>query len=694
MLFACLAGSPAAGQRATLQELASLDLEALANVPVVSAARHEQRREDSPRAISVITAEEIRRGNFRNIPEALVEMAGVFLQQTNYAGGSPIIRGMIGNRILILVDGVRLNNSSYRLGPNQYLNFIDVRRVERIEVIRGNGSVLYGSDAMGGIVNIITKRAPEPTGGAELHGSAGVRFGSADRSGQGRVDLGGTWRGVGFAAGFTKDGFGDLSSGQGIRQDYTGYRQEAFDFSTSFRVGRNRTIRVGADRLTQRDVPRTDVLAARSDLEYVWDREGREALSIEYEQRGFRRFIESLRVTGTLQHQFEDLNRRAVATPNVRSFLSDSIVTGNYGLQLASRGGRRHYLTYGVEGFQDRIGSLRRDALLSGVPLPPQRGNFADGGKFLNAGLFLQDEVEITPRLLATAGVRLDRASYLAALHDPLTGEIGVNQATTARTGSAYLLYRLTSRFDVTGGVSKGFRTPSLEDTTLLRLTGTRLEVPNPALKPESSNNYEASLRLRKGPVKASVSGYYSTFDDLIDRSPSLFRDLPYLDVNGNGRKEPAEPSIFARTNVGHATVRGLGADAQVRISGAWSAQGMFNWTKGDDRTARAPLSRIPPLNGLAKLSWTRKGTAWADAVFQAADGQLRLSPGDLLDVRIGPNGTAGFGVAHLRFGLERSALAGLVLSLENLTDRRYRFHGSGVYRPGRSVVLGYQRRF
>ena len=131
--------------------LTNLSLEELMDISFVTAVRHEQHKIDSPRAVTIITAEDIRERNYRSVPEALMEAAGVWVQHTNYGGGSPIIRGMVGNQILILIDGIRLNNAIYRMGPNQYLNTIDINQVERIEIVRGAGSVLYGSDALGGI---------------------------------------------------------------------------------------------------------------------------------------------------------------------------------------------------------------------------------------------------------------------------------------------------------------------------------------------------------------------------------------------------------------------------------------------------------------------------------------------------------------------------------------------------------------
>ena len=149
----------------------------LLQVRAVTGARRDQRLIDSPRQIAVVTAEEIRRRNYRNTPEALSDIVGVFVQETNDGGGAPIIRGLVGNQILILVDGIGVNNGSYRLGPNQFLNTIDLNQIERIEVVRGAGSVLYGSDALGGVVNVITRTAGRQadTGAVGVRSSRGCR---------------------------------------------------------------------------------------------------------------------------------------------------------------------------------------------------------------------------------------------------------------------------------------------------------------------------------------------------------------------------------------------------------------------------------------------------------------------------------------------------------------------------------------
>ena len=124
---------------------------------VVTATRTPEEVAKAPAAVDVVTAKELEERQPRTTAEALREETGITVQKTNHNGGAPVIRGMMGNQILVMVDGIRLNNAIYRFGPNQYLNTLDPGTISRIEVIRGPGSVYYGSDAMGGVVNVITR---------------------------------------------------------------------------------------------------------------------------------------------------------------------------------------------------------------------------------------------------------------------------------------------------------------------------------------------------------------------------------------------------------------------------------------------------------------------------------------------------------------------------------------------------------
>ncbi len=259
--------SPAQAQVTPAQQAAELELTALLEVRAVTAARHDQRLIDSPRQIVVVTAEEIRRRNYRNTPDALSDIVGVFVQETNDGAGSPIIRGLVGNQILILVDGIRLNNGAYRLGPNQFLNTIDLNQIERIEVVRGAGSVLYGSDALGGVVQIITRAAGRKPGTGAVGARWFSRLSSADTGAIGRVEVSSQTGPLGFVGGLTLKRFGERRGGMDTgAQGLTGYDEWDGDAKAAFQLAVNQELIIAAQRVTQRHVQRSDVVTAGTEL--------------------------------------------------------------------------------------------------------------------------------------------------------------------------------------------------------------------------------------------------------------------------------------------------------------------------------------------------------------------------------------------------------------------------------------------
>ena len=125
---------------------------------LVTATRSKSSIAKTPFSVSVLDSSKLKQSLLRTVPESLIGLAGVFVQKTNHGGGSPIVRGLTGNQNLLLIDGYRLNNAIFRYGPNQYLTLLDPDLVERIEVVKGTGSVQFGSDAMGGVINVITRQ--------------------------------------------------------------------------------------------------------------------------------------------------------------------------------------------------------------------------------------------------------------------------------------------------------------------------------------------------------------------------------------------------------------------------------------------------------------------------------------------------------------------------------------------------------
>ncbi len=686
-----LAGPPAA----KMADLERMSLETLLDIKIVTAARHEQSHFESPRSLSVVTAEDISRRNCRSVPEALAELAGVLVQETNYAGGSPVIRGMIGNRILILVDGVRLNNALYRLGPNQYLNTIDIHQVERIEVIRGPGSVLYGSDALGGIIHIITKSSVSNKQGEPFHSRVFSQLSSADRGASSRAEFGASAGRVGLYGGVSGKRFGAVDAG-GIfgRQPWTSYHEWDGDLKLDLRLSTKARITAGLQHVWQTDAQRPDVLQTGKELEYQWAPERRELSYVQLRVERPVRLADSLQLTLSRQVQFERVHRILAAAPSVRQYYEDGVGSWGGQAQLASSIGARQLLTYGAELYHDSVSSRRNDVNLTTGAIQPALGSFADGASSLSAAAFVQDEVRLSQRLNLTMGLRYSRFDLQATVADPATGVIDIDNRPAALTASGYLSWKIAAQVQVFGGVAQGFRAPGVEDTTILKQSGNRFEMPSPNVRPEKSLNHEAGLKLRHRRLSGTVSYFYSRYHGLIDRVPGLFLDLPYVDLNGNGKQDSTEPLVYFRSNVGKARVEGFALEGECRLSETWAVHGNVAWTRGDDLTARTPLTRIPPVTGMAGLRWIPRTKLWVEAYAFFAGSQHRLSAGDIADQRIGPGGTPGFLTANLRGGFELGETFQLAVGIQNLNDKSYRWHGSGLMAPGRNLVIGVGKTF
>lgn len=676
--------------------LTDVDLEDLLNTTVVSAARHPQRIIESPRSISVITVENLRERNYRTVPEALAELAGVFLQETNYGGGAPIIRGLIGNRILILVDGVRLNNSTYRLGPNQYLNTIDINQVERIEVLRGTRSVLYGSDAIGGLVNVIT-RSPEPSStGAALRGRFETRLATADQSATGHVSVNYYDKRLGILAGLSDKSFSNLRAGHPVgEQACTGYNEASGDLKLTYTVSARQAITAAFQRVRQDDIWRTDLLhpgrkgELPSDLQNEWEPQQRDLVSLDYRHSALGSVVNGLQFSASYQNQLEEQERILVSTPSTRRDEHNEVMTCGASLQLNTDIGEHHALTYGAEYYRDRVSSRRAEVDLATGRRIIQIGRVADGARYWSEAVFLQDEYRPVEPLVVNLGVRYSQFSLRATSQHTKTGELNVSSNLHAFTGSANASWRLRGDLYMMGGVGQGFRAPNVDDITVLGSFASGFEVPSSHLDPEEAVSWELGLKRQGRHLTGTIFGFLGSYRGLIDRASGLFDGLPFLDTNRDGVRQANEEAVYERKNIGRAHTYGIEMEVLGRLRRVVSLFGTFAWTRGEDTATNVPLTRMPPPSGTAGVRWTPGDDQWLEAYTRLAGTQSRLSTADGNDRRIGRNGTPGWTTLNLRGGLAIGSALSLTLGIENILDASYRWHGSGFNAPGRNLVAG-----
>jgi outer membrane receptor protein involved in Fe transport len=244
--------------------------------------------------------------------------------------------------------------------------------------------------------------------------------------------------------------------------------------------------------------------------------------------------------------------------------------------------------------------------------------------------------------------------------------------------------------------VTRGFRAPNIDDVSIFDERAEGTEIPNPGLSPERSLTYEVGLKYQDDKWSGSAFYHDGRLTDLLVRAPGTFEGRSFFDRDGDGFQDPSDPNVLQKQNLGQARISGVELDLSYAPGPQWALFGNFTRTVGNDELTDVPLPRIPPAFGIGGVRWassSRRG-AWAEAVYRFATAQRRLSPVDISDSRVGPGGTDGFGACDVRGGVSAGGHFRASLAFENITDRRYKYHGSGVFRPGLQVVLGAEYRY
>lgn len=653
---------------------------------VVTATRHPSDVRLLPRSLSVIGRDEIARAGRDQLPDALAGTPGVHIQKTNPGGGSPFVRGLTGKQVVLVVDGIRLNNALYRAGPHQYLNTIDPWLVDRIEVLRGPGSVLYGSDALGGVVHLQTRMPAAVTDGVRPGAAFGA--GSADRSLRGRLELDGHARDTGWLVGGSAKHFGDLRAGAGVRQPYTGYDEAAADLKLVRAVDGGRLHLIGAAQLHRaQGVPKTSEITLGGKPHYEYDPQIRGLAYLQLVGDGIDNPVVD-RVHASAHTQFHGEGEAVVAAPGRPEIRerNDARSVGAF-MHLARDLPGGHTLGWGVDGNFEIVSSHRAQARPDGT-WQGVRPAFPDDASALLFGAYVEDTWAPIHRLRIDGAVRATEVRASGLLPDPAGRPVELDFATRNLAGQLGVAGEPLDGWILYGHVGRGFRAPNMED--FFGKIDFASEIPNTGLEPETSFDLEAGVRLRFAHVRLDAAGFRSQYRDLIDRV------AVGTDADGDGR-----PDQVQRRNIGRARMIGGEADLRILPAAGLELRSVVSYTQGDVLTngpdgwsPAEPLRRVPPLQGLAQIRVDLPRDLWLMPELVWADRQDRLSPGDIADPRVGPDGTPGFAVAHLRAGADFGADGRLTLGLENLLDKAYKTHGSGVQSPGRGVIAEYSRGF
>lgn len=660
---------------------------------IYSVARLPESVFQTGRAVSVVSGATLRRRGARTLPEALMEEAAVFVQQTAYGHGAPIIRGMIGKQILILINGVRLNNATYRFGPNQYLSNIDLETVERVEIVRGVGSVL-GSDALGGIINVITKTGPPEGTGSVVGGRASTRLSSADQSRSMHGEIAGRFKSLRFLAGATYRLTRDVrAGGEPEPQPGTGYSEEAANFHVEQSFGTN-IVSASVQVTDLHDVPRTDRVASGSHLRYIYDPQRAQIATVRFENQASHWWANGIQITGFWNRQEEGREEIFVSSPAVKRVLRDVDVLKGINAEASLFIGD-HRLVYGADYTFERIQSSGASIRLADGSSTARRGIYTNGATYRTAAIYVQDRFEFSSWLTPTLGLRYGGVST-GGTETASVGVLDLEGSTASLTGAGGLIIHASDWLNVVANVTKGFRAPNLDDVSAFEVRPEGTEVPNPRARPEHIDSYEIGFKYQGAKASASVFYFTSKLSNLLVRSSGEFNGLSYIDANRNGQRDAGERPVLQKQNVGLAGIVGSEARGRYSVIPSVIVYGHVTWTRGNDTGKKQPLGKIPPFFGMAAVRWEPgyRARPWAEVAYLFAGSQRRLSAEDVTDTRIGPAGTDAWRTLTVRGGARTLRLLTVTAALENILDEKYKYHGSGVYRPGRQVVMNAQYAF
>lgn len=643
---------------------------------VVTASREPASTWEAPRAVSLVDRRDLDAEWPRTTPEALMDVPGLYVQKTNHGGGSPILRGLMGNQVLVLVDGIRLNNSTYRYGPNQYLATVDPGSIERVEVLRGSGSVLFGSDAMGGVVHVLTRDPREVAPGVSAEGRARLVSAGMERSA--RVDLAGGHGPLRFVGGVAARDYGDLRAGGSLGvESPSAYTELNGEGRLSVQLGSSATLLAAYQHVRQDDVPRFDQVRQRGFARYAFDPQVRQLAYGRVTTVGATAWAARTETTISWQHTRERRVRQRAGDPVL---VTEEDRVENVGAAFQGVAAPLAHVTvrYGAEAALDRIGSMRRDRNVQTGASAARRGLYPDGATAWTAAGFAHGTWS-RGRALVEAGGRYTWTGLRAT--DVTFGAIDLSPSAWVGNAGGSVAISQTLRAYVQ--VAQSFRAPNVDDVSALGAFDFGIEVPSPSLSPERGVEVEGGIKLRAGRVSAAAAAYRLTLDDLIDRVRGTL----------NGADTLEGQAVYRRANTGRAVVRGVEAEAQVALATGWMLRAHVTGTHGQQTTAGHPMRRIPPANGLVALRRTLGG-GWLEAAARAASAQRRLAPGDRDDHRIAPGGTPSWATLDVRGGIALARQISLTAAVENLTNAAYRIHGSGIDEPGRHAWIALHTRF
>ena len=699
---------------------------------VISANRSNQVSSEIPSKIETLSAKDIALFNPQTAADLLTITGNVFIQKSQQGGGSPMIRGFSTNRLLYTVDGVRMNTAIFRAGNIQNVISLDPFAMEHTEVFFGPGSVIYGSDAIGGVMSFQTLIAElSATDNAFITGNAVTRYSSANNEKTAHFDVNLGWKKIAMLTSISSNDYGDLKMGTNgpkeylcsyfvTRQDSTdiintnpnplvqtpsGYTQTNMMQKFRFKPNQNWDFQYGFHYSETSDYDRYDRhirykngLPRYGEWYYGPQKWMMNNLNITNNNNIFLYDQMTFRVA---QQYFEESRISRDINKDTRKTRIEKVDAYSVNLDLTKSLWGKNTFFYGVEYVQNLVNSKGIDTDISTGKSVAGASRYPKS-TWQSYGIYLTDKFEVSKKITIQTGTRysryvLDSEFDTTFYHFPFT-TANINDGKL--TGSLGFVVRPTKKWIISLNASTGYRSPNVDDVgKVFDSEPGSVVVPNPNLEAEYA--YSADLGVAKmfGDIaKIDLTGYYTILENALVRRDYTLNGLDSIMYDGEMSK------VQAIQNAAQATVYGVQTGLDIKLPAGFGLSSDFNWQKGveelDDGSV-SPSRHTPPWYGVSKLTYNANRlnmqfyTNYSGKVTfeNMPEGEKGKDYMYAIDVDGNPYSPSWY---TLNFKAMYRMTDNFTLSagLENITDQRYRPYSSGIVAPGRNLIFSLRAKF
>lgn len=695
---------------------------------VVSASRWEQNIREVPNRIAKISAATIQFQNPQTAADLLGASNQVFIQKSQLGGGSPMIRGFATSRVLLVVDGVRMNNAIFRSGNVQNVISLDASTIDESEVIFGPGSVIYGSDAIGGVMDFhtLTPRFSE-NGQLRFNVNLFSRYSSANNEATNHINFTLSSKKWSWVTAYTHSDYDDLLMGskgpkEYLRPDFqrrvnntdsvfvnsnptlqvpTGYNQENVLQKLAFRPAENITLMYAFHYSKTSDVPRYDRLILKNsggnftsaEWYYGPQKWQMHVLQATVDRPSF--LWDHARFTVARQAYEESRHNRNFNAAN-RTNRFESVTAFSVNADMDKDLSARAKLFYGLEYVGNTVGSNAYRENVNNGNISTATTRYPDGSTWQSIAGYGSVRYKLSDQFLLNGSARITNvqteATYDTALFDFPFTSASLNN--TSLNGSVGLVYNPDPNWKLYTNLSSGFRAPNVDDIgKVFDSQPGSVVVPNPDLKPELAYNAEVGTTGRIGPLELDVAAYYTLIDNAIARAPDTFNGEDSIFYDG------VYSRVLSQQNISSVKVAGFQLGLRWNIARYWLLTSHLNYQKGEETypgvTETFSPTHVAPLFGATHLVFS-----WNDlrvdmyAVYNGEIGYDNLALSERADAHLYAKDENGNPYApswwtlNLKASFQAARYLTIDAGIENMLDKRYRPYSSGISAPGRNAII------